>query len=353
MQTEIEKIERRKINLADIWNESIVRDEREATAREYLWASQLLKPEVDIWLALRGTPPSNLPNERSKRKFQAGNLFEHFVSMVMMRSGVMSEKQDEVWTEYDIRVKGKGDFILTGKFDFEQAIFDILAMRLPSSLEEMFMKVCEKMREKFEGAEIEPTVFEIKSVAERTMTKIEKNNKPLESHIMQTCHYKIGRGLSDGVVAVICRDDLRLFEYHVTPEDEQRYIARVNHLAKVVKQDEQPPLAPKIIFDTVLCKFSKNLDIEYSNFLTLLYNYERPDIYSDEMKPIVGRWNRTLPRIRLVQEGKLGKPTKQFPNGKPPSLTDKNLASIEEMKQFGFDAYALAKIADVNEEDEE
>lgn len=342
-----------RINLADVWNESIVRTDREPVSRDYLWASQLLKPEVDIWLSLRGTPPTNSPNERSRRKFTAGNLFEHFVSMIMMRSGVMSEKQDEVWTDFDIRVKGKGDFILTGKFDFEQAIFDIIAMRLPSSIEEMFMKVCDKMKERFEGMEIEPTVFEIKSVAERTMTKIEKNNKPLESHILQTCHYKIGRGLEDGVVAVICRDDLRLFEYHVTKEDEQRYIERVNYLAKVVKQEERPPLAPKIIFDNVLCKFSKNLDVEYSSFLTLLYGYERPDIYSDEMKPIVSRWNRVLPRIRAVQDGKKGKPTKQFPDGKPVTLTENNLSAIEEMKLHNFDAYSLAKIADITEEEEE
>lgn len=340
------------INLADIWNESIVRVDREPSTREYMWASQLMKPPVDIWLQMRGTKPTNEPNERSRRKFQAGNVFEHLVSMVMMRSGVMMEKQDEVWTEYDIKVKGKGDFVLTGMFDFDKAISDIKAMMLPSSMEEMFLKICEKMRVKFEGVEIEPTVFEIKSVAERTMSRIERNEKPLESHILQTCHYKIGRGLKDGVVAVLCRDDLRLFEYHVTPEDEKRYIERVNYLAGVVAQPTQPPNAEKIVFDEVLCKFSKNLDVEYSNFLTLLYGYERPDVFADEMKPIVARWNRVLPRIRLHLEGKRTKPTKKEPNGKP-ILTDKNLAVIEEIKAAGFDAYKLAKIADVSDEDEE
>lgn len=341
------------ISLSSIWNESIVRTEREPKERDYLWASQILKPPVDIWLQMRGTPPTNQPNERSKRKFTAGLVFEHLVSMVMMRSGVMMEKQDEVWTEYAMKVKGKGDFVLTGYFDFEKAIADIRNMCLPSSMEEMFLKICDKMREKFDGVEIEPTVFEIKSVAERTMSKIEKMGKPLESHILQTCHYKIGRGLKDGVVAVLCRDDLRLFEYHVTGDDEKRYVDRVNYLAGVVAQAEQPALAEKIIFDEVLSKFSKNLDVEYSSYLTLLYGSERPDMFSDEMKPIVARWNRVLPRIRAVQEGKRGKPTKKEPEGKLTVLTEKNLAAIQEMKEHGFDAYELAKIADISNEEED
>ena len=340
------------IHLVEIWNESVVRTDREPSEREYLWASQLLKPPVDLWLQMRGTPPTNVPNERSRRKFQAGNVFEHLVSMVMMRAGVMMEKQDEVWTDYDIKVKGKGDFVLQGKFDFVKAEQDIKSMLLPSSLEEMFLKICSKMKQGYEGVEFEPTVFEIKTVADRTMSKIEKMEKPLESHILQTCHYKIGRGLNDGVVAVLCRDDLRLFEYHVTPEDEKRYRDKVKYLAGVVSQPTQPPNAPLIIFDDVLCKFSKNLDVEYSSFLTLLYGYERPDVYAEEMKPIISRWNRVLPRIRLHLSGKKSKPTKKNPEGKS-ILTDNNLAIIEEIKKHGFDPYELAVIADVNDEEEE
>ncbi len=339
------------INLATIWNESIVRTDREPSERDYLWASQLLKPPVDLWLQMRGTPTTNQPNERSRKKFQAGNVFEHLVSMVMMRGGVMMEKQDEVWTDFEIKVKGKGDFILSGQFDFAKAEQDIKAMMLPSSLEEMFLKICSKMQQAYEGVEFEPTVFEIKTVAERTMSKIEKMGKPLESHILQTCHYKIGRGLNDGAVAVLCRDDLRLFEYHVTPEDEKKYREKVKSLADVVSQPTQPPNAPIIVFDEVLCKFSKNLDVEYSSYLTMLYGYERPDVYAEEMKPIVSRWNRILPRIRLHLCGKRSKPTKKDPEGKS-LLTEKNLAVIEEIKQFGFDPYSLAVVANVSEDEE-
>ncbi len=345
--------EKKIITLRDIWNESLVRTDREPIARNYLWASQLSHAPIDTWLALRGTPHSNIPNERSKRKFMSGSFHEHMVSMAMMRAGVMTEKQDTVWTHYDIDVKGKGDFVLTGMFDFDRAAEDIKRMFLPHSMEEMFLKICDKMREQYEGVEIEPSVFEIKSVAEMTMTRIEKIGKPLESHILQTCHYKIGRNLRDGVVAVLCRDDLRLFEYHVTEADEKRYVDRVNELAAIVKSDVQPEIEKEIIFDEVMGRFSKSLAIEYSNFLTLLYGYARPDEYSDKVKPMVSRWNRVLARLKKIESGERKKPTKKNPEGELLQLTPKNIEALDEMKKYGFNPEQLSKVADVTEEEEE
>lgn len=336
-----------KISISQIWNESIIGSDREQTSRDYLWASQLMKPTVDLWLHLRGTQHSNAPNERSRRKFQSGNFFEHMVSMMLIRSGVMTEKQEEIWTEYDIRVKGKGDFVLSGKFDFDKAIQDIKSMLLPSDMERMYLQMSEAMRNKYEGVEFNPCAIEVKSVAERTMTKIEKQNKPLESHIMQTCHYKIGRGLGDGVVLVLCRDDLRMFEYFVTEDDEKRYVERVNYLAGVLKSDTQPAIENEIIFDNVMGKFSKNLGIEYSSFLTMLYGYEKPMDYSDAVKGKVARWNRLLARLKQIESGVLTK------TGKATVLTDKNKMAVDEMSQNGFNAYELVKVADITEEEEE
>lgn len=341
-----------QFSLTSIWNSALVsRVERNPVAREYLWASQLNKPHIDLWLAMRGEKPSNIPNDRSKRKFFAGDIHEYIVYTVLMLSGVAKEQQEEIWTDYGIKVKGKGDFILSGKFDFSHVEEDICRMNLPDSMKDVYLFVARNLKEQYEGFEFEPTVYEIKSVAERTMSKIEKAGKPLKSHILQTTHYKLGRGVKDAVVAVLCRDDMRLFEYHITAEDEQNYINHVKGLVEPLR-GEKPPLAPKIVFDEVLGKFSKNLDIEYSSFLTLLYGYERPDIYSDETKPIVARWNRVLPRIKAVQAGVRGKPTKKEPEGKLTVLTDKNLAAIEEMKAHGHDAYKLSQVSDIEEEEE-
>ncbi len=338
---------------AEIWNDSIIDPEREPVSRDYLWASQVTKPAIDTWLAMRGTKPSNAPTMRAKRKFQAGNFFEHFVSMVMMRAGVMVEKQDVIWTDFGIRVKGKGDFVLCGKFDFEKAEHDIKAMMLPSSMERMFLAISEKMKEKYLGVEFAETAAEVKSVAESVMTRIEKALKPYPSHILQTCHYKLGRNLPYGVVEVICRDDLRLHEYYVTPQDEQDYKDRVKVLADILARDEKPPLAPLVIFDEVMGKFSKNINVEYSNFLSLLYGYERPDQYADEMRPKIDRWNRVLKRIQLVNNGTRTKPSKNFPQGKLMELTDKNEAAIKEMENEGWNPEALSMIADIEEEGEE
>jgi len=184
------------------------------------------------------------------------------------------------------------------------------------------------------------------------MTRIEKAQKPLESHILQTAHYKLGRKLNDGVVAVLCRDDLRLFEYRITKGDQSYYYDKVNDLAHIVRSENQPALENEIIFDSVMGKFSKHLGIEYSNYLTLLYGYSHPNEYSDKVKPIISRWNRTLARVKKVESGEKNKPTKKFPDGAPIQLTEKNIECIDEMKRNGFEAYRLAKVADIEEDEE-
>ena len=336
------------LRIADIWNASIIREDRDPVSRDYLWASQLSKPFIDTWLSLRGTKPSNQPTDRARRKFQAGNFFEHMVTMVMMRAGVVMEKQDEIWTrDYGIPVKGKGDFIIQGTFDFDKAEHDIRNMYLPSSMEVMFLKICARLKDKYEGVELAPSAIECKSVAETVMTRIEKAKKPYSSHIYQDTHYKIGRNLPYGMITVLCRDDLRLFEYFITPDDEAAYKARVRAIADAVQINDRPELAPEIIFDEIMCKFSKNLDVEYSNFLTMLYGYERPDEYAKALKPKVARWNNVLGRLKKINAGET------TPTGKELKLTPKNEEAIKEMSQEGFNAYQLAQVVDVTDDESE
>ena len=336
-----------RFSLAHIWNDSLITEDRPQTSRDYLWASGLFRPPVDLWLELRGVPFTNKPNSRARRKFFAGNLTENFVQTVMMLAGVITEQQEEIWTRFDIHVKGKGDFILAGKFNFEGIEEKIKHLSMPQAMEQVCLNIATRMKTIYGGVEFEPCVLEIKSVAERTMTKIEKNERPIDSHIYQTAHYKIGRNLNDALVVVICRDDLRMFEYHITDRDEANYINHINRLAVLVKSDQQPEVEKEIIFDESLGKFSKNLQIEYSNYLTLLYpQYDRPDQYSDSVKPKVARWNRLLARLKTIEK------KEPFKTGKEIKLTPKNIDVILEMKRENFDAYSLAKVAEVVEDEE-
>ena len=80
--------------LSEVWNKSLEEQEqRPLSFRDHLWASELGKAPVDLWLKLRAVPPTNPPNPRSLRKFEAGNVFEWIVSLILKRAGILKESQ--------------------------------------------------------------------------------------------------------------------------------------------------------------------------------------------------------------------------------------------------------------------
>ena len=110
-----------KLTFAQIWNDSLITQDRELKARDYCWGSELGKPMIDRYLAMTAHPYSNTPNTRSRRKFFAGNVWEFVSGLILAQLGVMQDKQQEVWTEGVLRVKGKLDYLLGGKPDYAKA----------------------------------------------------------------------------------------------------------------------------------------------------------------------------------------------------------------------------------------
>ena len=73
-----------------IWNESLEqREERPPKERQNLWASELGKSQVDVYLKMKGIAPTNPFSARSLRKFEAGNIWEWIVGLVLLRAGML------------------------------------------------------------------------------------------------------------------------------------------------------------------------------------------------------------------------------------------------------------------------
>ena len=69
--------EKKDWGFGEVWNAALVSGEsRPLTKRDNMWASELGKAPIDIWLRMNAVEPSNPPNPRSRRKFEAGNVFE-------------------------------------------------------------------------------------------------------------------------------------------------------------------------------------------------------------------------------------------------------------------------------------
>lgn len=284
-------------NLQNLWNECVYSPQRPLEPRDYCYASEIGQPLVDRYLKMKAVTPTNPPNLRSLRKFEAGNLTEWVVRFVLERAGLINNTQERVMVEYPglIRVSGRLDFLAGGKINIDKARQDITASHLPESIQASSLYIAEKLYEKFGDKELEKKVLEIKSCSSFVMDMMEKTEKPIKHHRLQLFHYMKGLRLS-GELVYICKDDLRMMCFQFTPsvELESEYLSDLQKISHYYLKSEQPPVEHEIVVEDG--RFKKNFGIEYSSYLTLLYGYAEPRDYSDKVKGVVARWSRVIGR---------------------------------------------------------
>ena len=322
--------------MAGVWNLTIGnKAERPTVPRERLWASELGKPNIELFLKMRGVAASNPPNQRAKRKFCAGNLFEWIVSLVLKRAGILKSSQEWVAHKYDglLEVSGKSDFMAGGIPDYEHFRKALEDMELP----EDFMRASEAVVDHFKLKYPEGLMdmyLEIKSCSSFMMNSMEKTGRSSRNHRLQLFHYLKANNYPKGKVIYICRDDLRMFEVAVEnpSEVEQEYKQAITDVSlfyfkhkdtpiadvlvnKGTESEPQwvynpknleglPPLESYVVWDEDLGKFARNWGVEYSSYLTMLYGFLTQLEFEELVNPKVGRWNRVLTRMKKAQARK-------------------------------------------------
>lgn len=316
--------------MAEVWNNGLDNNsEREIEPRDYLWASELGKAPIDVFLRLKGTKPTNPPNYRSMRKFEAGNIFEWIVSLILKRAGILIEEQDHCIHQYSglLKVTGRTDFIAGGKPDFDRAIGEMKALDMP----DMFIRVAHSMKEYFdkefpEGLITKP--LEIKSLSAFMFEGLLRRQTTSRNHRLQAYHYVKSGDYKFGSVVYICRDDMRMMEFQIsqTEEMEVEYYNAIEVISQYLNKDEMPPKEKMVVFDEDLGKFATNYNVSYSGYLTLLYGFKNQDEYDKQYKGEVVRWNTAMSRFR---DGK--------------KMTEKNLDSMKAIEEAGFDPVEILK----------
>src|SRR5262245_7079186 len=98
-----------------LWNQAINSiPGRPLVKRDYCYASELGGAFVDRYLRMHAVPYSNPPNERSRRKFFVGEIFEWTVKMMLRSIGILKDSQVRAMVELPnglLKVSGKLDFI--------------------------------------------------------------------------------------------------------------------------------------------------------------------------------------------------------------------------------------------------
>lgn len=333
---------------AEIWNDSLLTfGERPPLARDYIYASELGGAFIDRYLKMMGTKPTNPPNNRSLRKFQAGNIWEWIIGFVLLRAGVLRKKQTraEVTLPGMLRVSGRLDYIAGGKMDWTQADQEIDGMDLPPFIEYATKQIVAKMKYLYKDVELEEVILEVKSMAPFVFERAMKMKQPNANHVLQNFHYVFGSPIDFGKLVYVCKDDCRLLEfdiYKTSFDIQMKYQEDISIMTEYYTSKTVPPKEQELIFDQGSGRFNTNWKVEYSNYLYMLYKYETPDDYRRQYKQMVSSFNRVF---------------KRCVNGD--KMTDNNKLAIRQAKKYfpEWDTYVdVSKaqgLVEIEEEEED
>lgn len=274
--------------------------QRPLEVRDYLWASELYGAPIDVYLKMRATPYTNPPNERSLMKFEAAHLVEWIIGMILRRAGIL--KGEEVRCEYQypglLKVTGRMDKLMGGLPNYDSARQELTALGLPEGFISASERVIESLRAKYPNG-LPDMPMEIKSVSSFAMDSMESKKVSIKRHRVQLYHYLISGGYKLGKLVYYCRDDARVIEFTIALDSpvEKEYRERIELLTKFHGETEQPPKEQMLVWEE-FGKFSKNFNIEYSNYLTSLYGFETPRDYSEVWAKKATTWNTTLNRLK-------------------------------------------------------
>lgn len=305
-------------NFSSLFNEAVRSlPERPMVRRDYLWASELQMDAYSRYLRMWAHPMSNPPTERSKRKFISGHIIEWIVGLILTMCGVLKAKQlrGEVQLPGLLKVTGKLDFVAGGEvIDWEEAkekvkqiqmLFAISVDDMPPIIKHAIDHILSRMQMMFSRVPLMENIVEVKSCSGMIMKLIQKSNQPRRRHVMQPFHYLLAnKEIPQAQLLYFSKDDAIMESFVIT---------RTKPLLKIYKDDVQmmtdyynasgrdymkhlPPVEPELIFEEDSFTFQKNMNCQYSNYLTLGWGYKDYDDFEQRWAKVKTSFNRTFKR---------------------------------------------------------
>ena len=166
---------------------------------------------------------------------------------------------------------------------------------------------------------------------------VESRKAPLHGHAFQAYHYQRTTGIP-AEIAYVSKDTALIAQFKVSEDImEDAYRRDIELISHYIQNGIQPPPEPLMGFDFTVAKFSKNVGVEWSQWLTD-YGYQNPDEYRRAVEPIVKRWNNALSRYAKAERGET------TPTGKPLTITPKNKEVRQEIIEAGYDFEQLLEL---------
>jgi len=246
-------------SITNIWNEKLSVFHAEAKKRNYISASDIGKPFLDRYWKMKGVKPTNTPDARILRVFDAGNLFEWLVIKVFTMTGLLQGSQVQVRipkTKNHMAVLGYIDLILGGNPDWNKSRARILEEDLPDWVKIRSQKLIDNLEEKYPDG-LEPIVVEVKSVNSRAFWGKKNINKETglfkgyKHHQFQLYTYLLGQDIKKGRLFYISRDDLTVVEngININPKMTEAWLKDVKTMSHYYQNNIEPEQPPDLIFE--------------------------------------------------------------------------------------------------------
>ena len=244
-----------KWSFYQVWNKSLEegKTNRILEPRQKIWASELGGSYIDRYLKMTAIQPSNPPNPRSLRKFEAGNIWEAIVGYVLKRAGILQSRQDWIQYQYEglLPVSGKLDFIGGGKPDYEKAYSTIQKEFdwLPEFISRATANIIQTLKTEYPNG-LTNIILEIKSCSSFMFELYEKNGNANPQHKMQLFHYLKCKNMPEGHIVYISKDDARMIEIGVLNPSliENNYKNDIENISNYVLNKIEPPKEKFIVF---------------------------------------------------------------------------------------------------------
>lgn len=304
---------------SELWNESLRSlPERPMVKREHIWASELSGDFTTRYLKMHAHPYTNPFNDRSRRKFIAGHIWEWIVGLILTMCGVLKAQQlrGEIQLPGLLMVSGKLDFIAGGEVDWEKAkaevkriqqMFALSVGEVPPIIFYAADRILARMEMMFTRVPLKKIVLECKSVSSFVSDLIEKTGKPRPGHDLQILHYILANPeeTDEGMLLYINKDSCLCTQFEITPTSGiiKTYNNDVKQMTEYFRSSGRdylkniPTPEPEVNFVDGSYRFVKNYHAEYSPYLTMLYGYKDFDQFKNYWQSRLGSWNRVFKRV--------------------------------------------------------
>jgi hypothetical protein len=254
---------------------------------------------LDRYYKMTGVQPTNAFEPRVLRIFEAGNLYEWLVRMVLIRSGLLVGSQKEITIKGDglnLDVVGHLDFVGGGKPNLEEAakIVPLLeSLYFPTRMLKIADRIIDNLMAKFPDG-LPHLLYEVKSVNSMVFwRKKEAMKTAYPHHVMQLYTYLKGMNMNEGRILYISKDDLTLAEVAIVPDAkmEADWQKDVSEISKYVVTKTRPEREAYVLWNSEKRGYEVNWMITRSNYFELITSSKDQKGWTDEMGKLASRAN--------------------------------------------------------------